>query len=392
MTILRIPSWILRFAVAAFWVPIFTLANSPALATTELIPVDYSIEVAHGDWVPIEPEEMERASIDAALARLSDEGRLRVGDRVDSAAESDPAIGHLGFSVRLIGRAETLQLTIRLDLPGEPTAVATTAVSVARLDYRGIYEAFEHAGRTSAERLAPKLPRVLGSAVEAVEGKDVSLERKALFARAQKAKRSRRFDDARRLFGELADSPADGGDVYDELSQDELRYGLPAFEAQQLMNDVASVMGSPGGGTRRALMSRAEHLYRQIEAENHDRGERVAEAQRAIDQLLISRRALANATRANTLSKAMGVRMYLTEAVMMHGECPDASATEDILGQSRGGFVLGAVSDKSAGSRTYTLEDPTSGSTVDLECDLNGVRFVGGPGSAARPAAADSSF
>ena len=210
---------------------------------------------------------------------------------------------------------------MRLDRGGAPTAIATTAVSVAQLDHRGIFEAFEHAGRTSAERLLPNLHGAArsGSGSRSDSRTTVSRERKALFDSAQQAKRARRFEDASDLFGRLAVSKSDESDGYSELAQDELRYGLPVFEAQQLLNGVASVMGSPSSGNRGDLMARAEHLYRQIEAENVADPQRVAEAQRAIDQLLVSRKALANAVRVGMLSRASIIRLGLAQMVLTEG-------------------------------------------------------------------------
>ena len=88
-------------------------------------------------------------------------------------------------------------------------------------------------------------------------------------------------------------------------------------------------MSMPGEqGNRENMLLRAGNRYRQIQAENPSNVQRVTEAQRALDSLIVTRGALANAMRANVLSRPHSIRMGMMEHMMMGGRCPEKDQVE----------------------------------------------------------------
>ncbi len=94
-----------------------------------------------------------------------------------------------------------------------------------------------------------------------------------------------RLTDAGRLA--FLDPQQNGSD------EDELRYGLPLFEAQQGLNQLGRLSLPGQQGPREQALSRAENLYRQIQAENPSNVQRVTESQHALDSLIVMRGARA---------------------------------------------------------------------------------------------------
>lgn len=101
------------------------------------------------NWYPLPEEAMKSATVDTALANLSNSGYFAFKD-------GTVATGFMDFDISLIGPAETIKLTIQLFLPDHPTFVATASMSVKQLDHQGIYQAFEELGRASALRMLDK--------------------------------------------------------------------------------------------------------------------------------------------------------------------------------------------------------------------------------------------
>ena len=100
-----------------------------------------------------------------------------------------------------------------LDLPGSATLVATTAISVRGLDHSGTYEAFEHVGERTADRLVAKLDHLASNST----GREGSLsptptdpERREVYSSAQAAKRAGRYVEARAGFESVAASSRRG--------------------------------------------------------------------------------------------------------------------------------------------------------------------------------------
>lgn len=102
-----------------------------------------------GDWYPLPEKMMKSATVDTALANLSNSGYFAFND-------GTVATGLMDFDISLIGPAETIKLTIQLFLPDHPTFIATASMSVKDLDHQGFYRAFEELGRASALRMLDK--------------------------------------------------------------------------------------------------------------------------------------------------------------------------------------------------------------------------------------------
>jgi hypothetical protein len=369
MTILKSQTPI-RFALGTALFLLVTW-NLPVLAS-EPIQVSHSVSIRNGDWIPLPIEDMRRAAGDAALSRLTDAGRLQLNDAGDSDAAADNAnLGSLALEIALIGPAETAKLTIRLNVPGSPTLVTTASISVRALDHAGIYAALEHVGVRAADRLVAKLDLLQNQNLVArlepdIESNDPA--RRKLYDEAQSLKRSARYAEARSSFESIVASADDPRDTLRQLAEDELRYGLPVFEAQQSLNSLGR-MSMPGQqGNLEEALSRAENLYRQIQAENPSNVARVTQAQQALDNLIVTRSALANALRANTISQVYGLRMAMMEFMMMEGECPDRARIGELIEQMRARVTLKSIQSEANGARLYHFEGNKSPGQVALRC------------------------
>lgn len=343
-------------------------AAAPGRALAEPIDVRATISIRSGNWTPLPVDEMKRAAGDAALARLTDAGRLRLQKDGDAA-------GHLALEIGLIGPAETAKLTMTLDGPGAPTLVSTASISVRRLDHAGIYAAFQHVGEQAADRLVAKLSLIEPGAPAARAPVASDPERRARFDAAQAAKHAGRYAEARREFEAVAASGDAPADSLAAMAEDELRYGLPFYAAQQSLNEMAR-LGMPGQQAERdAALARAENLFRQIQAENPDRIERVTQAQRALDQISVTRNAMANALLASARARAGVARVALQQFQMMEGRCPDLETARRAMGGMLRGLELEAAEPLKDGGdeRRYRFVDSATGARIELDCGDAGV-------------------
>lgn len=361
------------------------VGDSSTAQAKELEPIEvhHSVSIRTGDWTPLPVEDMRRAAVDPALARLTDAGRLRIDGR-DATSVEDPARGRLDVAISLIGPAETVKVTMTLDVPGAPTLVATAAISVRGLDYREIYEAFEHAGERSAERLVAKLDQLAANSVAGVasastDPKVADPARREIYSAAQADKRAGRYAEARAGFESVAATSPNPQNGLRRLAEDELRYGLPLSEAQQATNLMARLGQPSQQAEREAALTRAENLYRQIEAENQHNFDRIAQAQRAIDSLLVTRRAVANAQRANAQAQASSIRTESMEFSMMEGRCPDQAFVSEALSRRPSGLALRDLVVEAQTSTRYRMLEPVSERLAELLCGPAGVELVDRP-------------
>ena len=372
--ILRGPS---LFALCLILVSFLTSGEGFAESRIPL-EVVHSVAIHNGDWTPLSVEDMKRASVDTALARLSDAGRLRIME-VDVEAPEDDSRGELDVSIHLIGLAEAAKVTMTLDFPGSPTLVATAAISIRALDYRGIYEAFEFVGEQTADRLAAKLDHLSSARFDpdgVASRAKADPKRRQAFSAAQLAKRAGRYAEARMGFEAVVASSADPEDGLRSLAEDELRYGLPVYEAQQATNRFSRPGHPNQTAERNTALSRAENLYRQIEAENPDVFDRIAEAQQAIDGVLVMREAMANALRANLMSRFASLRMKIAEYSMIEGRCPPESFVREVLSRRSAGLTLETAAGEASGKRRYRIAEDASRNRIDLVCGPEGVEMA----------------
>ena len=366
-----------RFAFAA--IATLLLTGSSAAVAIDPISVSHSISIRNGDWIPLPIEDMRRAAGDAALSRLTDAGRLRLVHGNAKPGHKEET-GSLTLEIALIGPAETAKLTIRLDVAGSPSLVATASISVHALDHAGIYDALEHVGERAADRLVAKLDllqnqNLAGRLEPNIQSDDPA--RRRLYDEAQSLKRSARYAEARSSFESIVASADDPKDTLRQLAEDELRYGLPVFEAQQSLNALGRLSLPGQQGNREEALARAENLYRQIQAENPSSIPRVTQAQQALDNLIVTRSALANAMRANTMVQVQGLRMAMMEFAMMEGECPDEARIGELIKWSRSRVTLKSVQSEGDGARLYNFEDANGQSQVALRCHDFEIEIVG---------------
>jgi hypothetical protein len=375
------PKFSIRSAIS---LPIFALAvwlGPASVATAKSqgpIEVSHSIAIRNGDWIPLPEEDMRRAAGDAALSRLTDAGRLRLMEASEISADRKAA-GSLALEITLLGPAETAKLTMTLDVMDAPTLVSTASISVRGLDHAGIYDALVHVGERAADRLTAKLDLLnerpdTGTLARGTPSDDPA--RRSAYERAQRSKRAGRYVEARTLFESVVASGEGPEDTLRLLAEDELRYGLPAFEAQQAFLTLGR-MSMPGEqGNRENMLLRAENLYRQIQAENPSNVQRVTEAQRALDSLIVTRGALANAMRANVLARLHSLRMGMMEHMMMEDRCPEKDQVEEMIVRMRARVELAAIVSEGEQGKRYRLSDPDSRNQVELKCDDFGIEIV----------------
>ncbi|MBE9568641.1 MAG: hypothetical protein IMF14_08080 [Proteobacteria bacterium] len=322
---------------------------------------------------------MKAAAADTALAELTKGGLFSITE-----AEKK---NKLALVISLIGPAETAKLTISVSLKGQPTYISTASISVHDMDYQGIYNAFEHIGRVAAQRLNDKtealvikpawleqvkalppsseLPSVASVKNKAPSEVPVANDKElqALYDKAQNLKRKYQYNRARVSFEQLAAASGPGSKRLSLLAKDELKYGLTVFEARQSM--VAMGAGDPNIISK--SIRNAENLYRQILAENSDSLERTREAHSALDNLSVSRNALKNVLRMQTMLAAGNVRVRLQQEVMMTGECPDKKRTETFADDMYTDVSLKSVN-KTEGETRYVFADNKTGSPFTLLC------------------------
>ena len=166
------------------------------------------------------------------------------------------------------------------------------------------------------------------------------------------------------LFEQVAAATGEGSERLRLLAEDELRYGLTVFEARQWMVAMGN-SGDPSSISR--SISKAENLYRQILAENNDSLIRTQEAQAALDNLSVSRNALKNVLRAQTLMAASSVRMMMQEQYMMTGECPSKKEVSHYASSMHTDVTIKSVK-KSSKETRYSFTEDKTGNPFILSC------------------------
>ncbi len=320
--------------------------------------VSTEVNIRNGDWYPLPEEDMKAAAVDTALAELTKGGLFSIVTENKS--------NKLHLDISLIGPAETAKLTIQVNLKDQPSYVSTASISVHDMDFQGIYNAFEHIGQVAAQRLNDKTEALMIKPGKKLNSSSAANNKKlkAVYDKAQKLKRQYQYNKSRILFEQVAAASGEGSEPLSALAKDELKYGLTVFEARQWM--VA--MGNSGDP---AMISRSirnsENLYRQILAENSDNLIRTQEAQAALDNLSVSRNALKNVLRAQTLMAASSIRMMMQQEYMMMGECPDKKQTSRFATSMHTDVTLTNV--KKKGMETlYAFTENKTGNSFALSC------------------------
>lgn len=288
--------------------------------------------ISTDNWYPLSEQDMKAAAVDTALAELTNGGRFHIVRH--STPGQPPPESRLLFAISLVGPAEVVKLTTELHLNNQVSYVASVSMNIHNLDYRGIYEAFEFVGTESAKRLNAKLalPNPEPKNPAPSPGEDADNRASAAFNQAQALKRDGHYHQARALFEQVAEQ--DPATRWSTIAQDELRYGLPMFEADNILPDNA--MQEPTLVLNKML--KVTHLYRQILADNTDNPQRVVDINLRLDQLALSLKHMKNAIKASALSRAMPLRFMLMEHLMETGKWPEPDALARLLANLAGDY------------------------------------------------------
>jgi hypothetical protein len=313
---------------------------------------------------------MKAAAADTALSELTKGGLFSISPKSIAAEQKQ---NKLRLEISLIGPAETAKLTIFVELKDQATYISTASISVHDMDYKGIYNAFEHIGMVAAQRLNDKT-----EALYIKHASDLNVDKKpaqgpvsmpndkalqVVYDDAQKLKHQYQYQKSRILFEQVAAATGDGSDRLTVLAKDELKYGLTVFEAKQSM--VAM-----GGGDAKAIsksIRHAENLFRQILAENGDDLMRTQEAQMALDNLSVSSNALKNVLHAQTLVLASHLRVMMQEHTMMMGDCPDEKEMSRQVSRLHTGVIINSVKQKGE-ETSYSFTENNTGNLFVISC------------------------
>ncbi len=286
--------------------------------------------ISNDNWYPLPVRDMKAAAADTALAELSANGRFEIKKQSNTSQQHD---GNLQLDISLIGPAKIVKLTMSLHLKDKPSYVSSVSMDIHGMDYQGIYNAFEHVGREAAKRLNVKTTMTQKNNNDDNlnnhrQGESVASAIISDYDQAQELKRQEHFHKARVLFEKVVEESSKAERRWSQMAEDELRYGLPIFEADNLL--LNNTLQDPSMLMQK--MEKVEHLYRQILADNTDKPQRVIEINGRLDNASISRKALANALKANALSGAIPLRLMLQEYYMSMGKWPDETEiTEQII-------------------------------------------------------------
>ncbi len=346
------------------WVCLLLLPNSSA---AEPHRVRLSTHFQNHDWFPLSKTEMQSAAVDAALAELTRKGAFVFSDK------DGPGVGLLTLNVSLVEVAELVKISMTLDL-AEVSYVATAATSLRGMNRQGIFRAFEHVGTTAAQRMRLKLVPASGNGLAKTE----NLAAKALYDKAQQLKQETRFEEAATRFATIERLHPDAG-KWLLLAQDEIRYGLPLFEAKYRITEMGRFSANPMEIFK--PVERANQLFRQILAENTDKIERIQEAQRYLDELSFTQRALQNSIEAQSLSHAHEIKFFLMTHYNDQGTWPDENEMKSILKTLTSDFeILGYLREENGlkitlEHRTYKTPLLLTGSdrgriTLEVQRDL----------------------
>lgn len=306
------------------------LSLIPITAYAKAYVVTSETTIHTSNWYPLSEQEMKAAAVDTALSELtiSDQFEISRTDKKTGQLHD----GTLKFNISLIGPAEIVKLTLTLHLQDNVTYVSSVAMDIHGMDFRGIYNAFEYVGTEAAKRLNAKIAMMHANNKNYSPG-GTKLKPNSnilkLFNQAQELKRKERFNEARALFEKVIEGGSRSDRKWIEMAADELRYGLPIFEADNLL--LSNNMKTPMLVQQK--IDTVAHLYRQILADNTEKPERIIEMNKRLDTIATSRRALANAMKASSLSRARSLQMILQQYYMTREEWPDQSTVKKEIHQ-----------------------------------------------------------
>ncbi|MGW8248310.1 MAG: hypothetical protein ACWGOV_09390 [Acidiferrobacterales bacterium] len=151
-----------------------------------------------------------------------------------------------------------------------------------------------------------------------------------IYRQAQELKRDHQFDDARVMFDTVTDIEDSG--PWGELAADELRYGLPMFEADYWMVQFGRSSQYPA--KQDTYRENAKSLYEEIISQNTDKPERIELVQHKLDQLATSSAYLKTSREFRLRNSLAPFRMALLQYFNEYGKWPDEDWIRKELGRA----------------------------------------------------------
>lgn len=278
-------------------------------------PVVLSTFFENLQWFPLTKEEMRKAAVDTALQELT---RANI---VELVGEEEVLAGRLSIEVALVERAETCKVTITFTALKLPSLVTTASVSLKDRDHDGIFQAMSQAGREAGRKMKARLllavpPDPADKALELMLGKDWdNMATGQLYSKAQDLKRLKRFDEARELYKSVASRKDRGSQQWKRLSDDELAYGLPLFQAQHELREAAE-------HRRKADLAKVEKLCREVLEKNPGNEARQAEANRCLDTVEQLKMAMGMVDREEIKSRVRTLQVAMVSHFMETAAAP----------------------------------------------------------------------
>ncbi|MGA1870363.1 MAG: hypothetical protein ACMUJM_17625 [bacterium] len=248
------------------------------------------------NWYPLEKKEMKEAAVDSALQEVTLFNAIEFVK-----TEEQKHRGTLRVIVSLVERASTAKITLLFEAEGIPSIVTSSDISLAGLDYLGIYNAFVSIGHGAGKEMGKRLSELGLRTIDEQKPAVNNEEAERLYKEAQVKKRAMRFEEARSLFTQVSKMTDKGSLKWRELSLDEIHFGLPNFEANQLLFQSQT-------GKTEIPYERIKKLYQYIIDNNRHKPERVQLAEAALDRIIVTESAMDQAYRAAFMSYVRNIQ------------------------------------------------------------------------------------
>jgi len=208
---------------------------------------------------------------------------------------------------------------------------------------------------------------------------DDAVTARTFYDEAQSLKRDNRLEAARTSFQRATEVARPEDATWADLAREELRYGLPLYEARQLTRQLAIAGDFPG---RRQMLSRIDAIHRQLLADNSDRPERIAEIERMRDELALARQSVSSAEQSSIDGMLNQLRHRIHRYYLSQRQWPDWPFLEKELAEAL--RQAGLKEDRMYIVNFYpsreqfyaTLRDTQNGTDTTIKGDNHGVTLV----------------
>jgi len=253
-------------------------------------------EFRNKTWYPLEKNEMQEAAVDSALQEVTLPNAIEFVRKKEQKHR-----GILRVIVSLVERASTAKITLLFEAEGVPSIVTSSDISLAGLDHQGIYNALVSIGHGAGKEMGKRLSEVGLGAIDRQKPVVNNEEAERHYKEAQVKKRALRFEEARSLFTQVSKMTDKGSLKWRDLSLDEIHFGLPNFEAKQLLFQSQTEK-------KEIPYERIKRLYQYIIDNNGHKPERVQQAEAALDRIIVTKSAMNQAYRAALMSYVRNIQ------------------------------------------------------------------------------------